>query len=90
MLSALAVDNEIVGRGTAAGLIAEENACCLSDTTACSAAVALCISCFFGVVVKMDRTRLLREVADRFEFDLSPNRGGVELVNGIENRRGIL
>lgn len=43
------MDNEIVGRGTAAGLIADENVCDFSDAAACNAAVALWISCFLGV-----------------------------------------
>lgn len=89
-LSAVAVDSDIVGRGTDAGLI-EEEYCCGFSVAASKAAVAVCPSDFFGVNWKYDENRLFREVVSRWPpvLSLLVDWGVVEPVKGIVNRRGI-
>ena len=90
VLSAVAVDSEMVGRDTDAGLI-EDEYCWGLSAAASRAAVAVCPSNFFGAKGRYDERRLPREVVGRAPGLFSPAAGveGVELVNGIENRRGI-
>ena len=90
VLSAVAVESEIVGRDTDAGLI-EDEYCWGLSAAASRAAVAVCPSILFGVKGKYDERRLPRDVVGRAPGLLSPATGveGVELVKGIENRRGI-
>ena len=91
VLSAVAVESEIVGRDTDAGLI-EDEYCWGLSAAASRAAVAVCPSGFFGAKGKYDEKRFPREVVGRAPglFSLATGVEGVELVKGIENRRGIV